>query len=92
VNEHLFMPTIPLSNIDSVILSGAAAGTADGDGIIGVAEPQVVGEVALPLAPNLDHDLTGEDRTIAFSNYSQYGVANLIDDRSHHAGHDGPRR
>jgi hypothetical protein len=80
VHQYTFTPTTALNNVEGVMLFGAAAGTADGNGFIGVAELQVFGEIILPHTVDLRRDHTALPGTTPFSNHSQYGLANLIDD------------
>ena len=80
VHQYTFTPSTTLNNVDGVRLMGPAAGTEDGDGFIGVIELQLFGEMILPRLVDLTKDLTGGPGTTAFSNHSQYDLANLIDD------------
>ena len=81
MHQYTITPSSPLNNVDGVKLANSATpSTGDGDGYIGVAELQLIGQMILPRSVDLTGDLTGEPGTTAFSNHSQYDLANLIDD------------
>jgi hypothetical protein len=82
MHQYTFTPTSPIVAVDGVALNNNAAlsSSADADGFLGVTELQLFGRMRLPRSVDLTTDLSGSTGTTAFSNDTQYGLSNLIDD------------